>query len=255
MKQKLYASLFAVCIVTALSIALPFSEALRARTVSPTPSMQSTDRARLLDEIASLRNQLKAREQEYLSPTPQERDAFAQFLSQPATGLIRLMPRLDNESQSKLSIRGAGAYYSFTRLTHEYGYGSDIGLENGNFHVGFAGADYGFLATLGDLPLETVSTETSAVQYLISLASPTRMSEARAQQKLASEGTVHDGSVFKNRVGAVVGHSYVLRSVDTDTSDVLVAFRVVRRDDDGSLIILWKMLRQFPAPVLVRDAQ
>lgn len=214
-----------------------------------------TDRARLLAEIQSLRNQLKTREQEYLSPDAEDRSTFAKLLTAPDTGLIRLLPRPQSESQSPLSVRGGGAYYSFTRLTHDYGYGSDISLENGYFSVGFAGADFGFLAALGDVPLESISADTFGVQFLADLRIPVRTSEARVQQRLSGNGVEQDGIVYKRTVAAVPGITYVVRSVDFDSSDVLVGFRVVRKDGDGSLILLWRMLRQYPGPTLIRDEQ
>ena len=219
----------------------------------PSSIAQSTDRARLQAEIESLRNQLKAREQEFLSPTAEDQATFAKFLAAPDTGLIRLLPRPESDAQSKLTIRGGGAYYSFTRLTHEYGYGSDIELQNGYFSVGFAGANYGLLAVLGDAALESVSPDTPAVAFLSSLKTPLRLSEARVQQRQSSNGLEQDGVVYKRMVVAALGNTYVLRSVNYETSDVVVGFRVVRKDSDGSLILFWKMLRQFPVPLLVHD--
>src|SRR5215470_10677586 len=126
---------------------------------APSGAAQSIDRAQLQAKIESLRNELKVCEKEFLSPTAEDRAHFADFLSAPETGLIRLMPRPHSETQAKLTMSGGGAYYSFTKLTHEYGFGSDISLENGSLSVGFAGADYGFLATLGDIPLESVTLD------------------------------------------------------------------------------------------------
>jgi hypothetical protein len=42
--------------------------------------------------------------------------------------------------------------------------------------------------------------------------------------------------------------TYLLRSLNYDESDVLVAFRVVRIDSDGSVTILWKLLQKFETP-------
>jgi hypothetical protein len=50
-----------------------------------------------------------------------------------------------------------------------------------------------------------------------------------------------------------VGATYILRSIDYSESDVLVAFRVVRRDTDGSVIIAWKLLRKYAVPQLARN--
>jgi hypothetical protein len=213
----------------------------------------SSDRAKLLSKLEALRNQVSAAEAEYLAPTKQDRAAHARFLAEPDTGLFRLLPRPRTEALAKVSIRGNGAYYSFTRLTHEYGYGSDILLEQGRFSVGFAGANYGMLGDLGDTPLEAVAVDAPGVRFLADWATPSRIEEARERQRESSAGLVDAGIALARSVPAVAGHAYVLRSVDFGTSDVLVALRVERADDDGSLIVAWKLLKRFPVPELVRD--
>ena len=212
---------------------------------------QTSDRAKAAAEIESLREQIKAREAILLAPSNEDRQAYANFLAQPHTGLIRLLPR--EKWVWKLSTPGDGAYYSFTRLTHEYGNGSDISLEQGNFKVGFAGASFGFLVNLGDTPLENVMIEGEAVKPLAEFQSPTIEKGAREQQRRSSEGFKEGERTHIDRLTAIVNNTYVLRSVNYDTSDVLVAFRVVRKDDDGSMILLWKMLKRYPKPTLERS--
>jgi len=215
---------------------------------------QTTDRARAAAEIESLRAQIKAREAVLLAPSDEDRKTYAEFLSGADTGLIRLLPR--GKWDDKLSMHGGGAYYSFQRLTHEYGYGSDVELEQGNLSVGFAGADFGFMLDLGDVPLENVSEETEAVLYMASFKTPTAEPEARAayRQFGAREGHQAGPWAYKRRLPAVVGHTYALRSVNYRESDLLVAFRVVRKDEDGSLVLLWKLLKKYPKPTLQQTA-
>ena len=43
--------------------------------------------------------------------------------------------------------------------------------------------------------------------------------------------------------------------IDYDKSDVLVALQVVRQDEDGSLVLLWMMLKKFAAPKPERPKQ
>ncbi|HST52580.1 MAG TPA: hypothetical protein VLJ61_11270 [Pyrinomonadaceae bacterium] len=189
-----------------------------------------------------------------LAPSAEDAAQFAYFLSQPDTGLIRLLPRDPNNFNGKLSVRGGGAYYSFAHLVHEYNYGSDIGLEQGNFLTGFAGASYGFISDLGDVPLENLLVEAEPVSSLASFKPPSAEPEARKIQTQLRTGYPVGESVYTRRgVPAVVGHTYLLRSVDYRMSDVLVAFRVVRKDDDGSVVLLWKMLKKFPEPRLEPD--
>jgi len=213
---------------------------------------QTGDRAKAAAEIESLREQIKAREAILLAPSNEDLQTYAGFLSQSHTGLVRLLPR--EKWDTKLSTRGGGAYYSFTRLTHDYGYGSDISLEQGNFKVGFAGADFGFMVNLGDVPLENVSLESEAVRPLAEFQPPVPEKGARAQQRRAAEGFKESDRTYRDRLTEVAERTYVLRSINYETSDVLVAFRVLREDDDGSVVLLWKLLKKYPKPTLERSA-
>jgi hypothetical protein len=223
--------------------------ALMAFTAFPVLA-QTSNRTAVWKEIESLREQIKGRENVLLEPAAEDRTVYAQFLQQPDTGLIRLLPR--EKYDNKLTMRGGGAYYSFSRLTHEYGHGSDISLEQGSLSVGFAGANYGMIAKLGDIRLEDVTLENPIVQQLAQHKPPTAEPEARIEQRRTSEETYKKDAVYKRRVTAIAGNTYVLRSIDYDTSDVLVAFKIVRQDDDDSLILAWKMLKKYPTPRLER---
>ena len=73
------------------------------------------------------------------------------------------------------------------------------------------------------------------------------------QQRRAAEGFKEGERTYAGRLAAVAGNTYALRSVNYDGSDVLVAFRVVRKDFDGSAVILWKLLAKYPKPELQRN--
>jgi hypothetical protein len=216
--------------------------------VLPGRSQPASSRGSLINQFNKLIQQSKDLGDQLLAPAPEDLAAFAAFLSQPQTGLIRLLPRETYEDY--LNIRGGGAYYSFARLTHEYGYGSDIELELGYLSVGFAGADFGFLTNLGDVPIDTVTTSTPAVQYLASFTTPTNEPDARIQQQRAGTGFTVGSYSYIDRMKATQSTSYAVRSVCYRDSDVLVAFRVVRFDADGSAILVWKVLQTFPVPPL-----
>lgn len=211
---------------------------------------QSNDRAVAQKEIESLRAQIKQRENLLLQPAAEDLAAYVEFLQQPGTGLIRLLPREKNDGV--LTLRGGGAYYSFARLTHEYGRGSDVAFEQGHLSVGFAGADYGMMAKLGNIPLEEATPENPVVSNLAQYKPPTSEPEARAEYRKFSEENYKKDSVFKTRMTAIVGNTYALRSINFDNSDVLVAFKILREDEDGSLILTWKMLKKYPTPRLER---
>src|ERR1700757_5070992 len=94
---------------------------------------QAGSRTDLLKDIETKRAELANLEKQFLAPSDEDRATYAEFLTQPETGLIRLLPRevYDKYVNKKagLTVRGGGAYYSFTLKTHEYGNATDIGLE------------------------------------------------------------------------------------------------------------------------------
>ena len=153
----------------------------------------------------------------------------------------------------RLTINGGGSYYSFTRKTHEYGQGSDIQLQRGELSVGFAGVDYGLMAIIGDVPLETIGLELPDVNVLASYKPPSQEPQARLEQRRFNQNVVLDGLRVSRRLPLQTDSTYLLRSFNYGRADVLVAFRVVRVDTDGSAIILWKLLKKFSAPQLARN--
>ena len=116
---------------------------------------QALSRADVKKQIELKRAELQSLEEQFLAPSDTDREAYALLLSQPDTGMIRLLPREKFDSEvykqntKTLSIRGGGAYYSFARLTHEYGYGSDLEFDSGYLSVGFAGFGYGMMLGYG----------------------------------------------------------------------------------------------------------
>ena len=218
--------------------------------VSLPSSTFAQDRGKLEKEIEALRKQLREKEELFLSVSEEDRARFAEFLKQPDTGIIRLLPR--EKYQDKTMIRGGGAYYSFTRLTHEYGYGSDIELQQGRFSVGFAGADFGFICDIGSAPIEQVTLDHPAVHFPLTFAAPTTEPEARQHQRLSSTGFNAAGFYYDNDVVVFESRTYILRSINYGASDVLIVFRAIREDSDGSMVLLWKRLKKFSTPRLER---
>jgi hypothetical protein len=207
---------------------------------------QELTREQKLQKIDELYNQIKTLENDVIAPSAKDlekarKDGFSVF---------RLMPR--EIYDGKLIIRGGGAYYSFAQKISEYGRGSDIQLSRDNLSVGFAGADYGFIYDLGEIPLASVSEETRGAAFLLNYKPPTNEPEIRVEQRKA-HGFEADGILYKNSVPNIIGHTYLLRSISFGDSDVIVAFKVERKDTDGSLIIYWKLIENFPTPKIERN--
>jgi hypothetical protein len=238
-----------------LSIATGFAVALMLSALPVGAQTQSRDD--LLRQIQAKRAELNTLEATFLSPSEEDRNSYAEFLRTPGTGLIRLLPREtydDNAKKGRQTIvtRGGGAYYSFTRLTHEYGYGSDIELAQDTLSTGFAGADYGLLTNLGDVPLESVSLETPAAAIFAAYNPPTDEPKVRLEAQRFGTGADLQGITVSRHLPLKLNSTYLLRSICIDETDVIVAFRVVRIDSDRSAILLWKELKKNPKPTMAR---
>jgi hypothetical protein len=221
---------------------------------------QSQTREDMLRELTAKRAELQQLEQQFLAPSSEDLQAHAAFLSQPDTGLIRLLPRelYDSETYKKnkktITMRGGGAYYSFSRRTHEYGFGSDIQLSSDHLSVGFAGADYGMLVNLGEVGLDEITLEHPRGGFISSYNPSSQEPKARLEaRQFAGKGITVDDVEYRNRVPVKVNNTYLLRSIGYRVSDVLVAFKVVRQDTDGSVILAWKLLKKYPVPTLARS--
>ena len=219
---------------------------------------QTQSRSEVLKELETKRAELVALEKSFLEPAEEDRSLYSEFLRQPDTGLIRLLPRDKYDSESyknnnkTITMRGGGAYYSFFRKTHEYGYGSDIELDHDQLSTGFAGADYGMLTDLGDIPLESVGTELPAVTLFAAYKTPTEEPLARSEYRRLQQGAELEGLPVRSRLQLKLNSTYLLRSINYRSSDVLVAFKVVRIDSDGSAVLLWKLLKKYETPNLKR---
>ncbi|HKR12319.1 MAG TPA: hypothetical protein VJT15_09685 [Pyrinomonadaceae bacterium] len=211
---------------------------------------QTQSREDVLKELKAKRAELAALEQKLLDISDADREANAAFIGGSDSGVIRLLPR-EKYDQKVMTMTGGGAYYSFVRSTHEYGYGSDISLDQGMLSVGFAGADYGMLFNLGDTPLDEVSGH-RATRALFEYTPPAKEVDVRRHQRDVYYGIELSGLNFKNRASAKVANTYLLRSISFERSDVAVALRVTRQDTDGSVILAFKVLKRFPTPELDR---
>jgi hypothetical protein len=193
-----------------------------------------------------------------LAPTENDRKVFSTFLRDRHTGLIRLIPREAryNEAPKRLSIiLSGGCYYSFAHRTHGYGYGSDIEFAEDSLRTGLAGADYGMMTNLGAVTLEEIEVTDPRIAFIASYKPVRKDNDARVEQSRFKAGVRADNLIYKNSLPLSLNSTYLLRSISyrfSDSSDVLVAFRVMRKDDDGSIIIVWKLLKKYRNPHLSR---
>jgi hypothetical protein len=200
-----------------------------------------------------------------LAPSPEIQEQFAEFLELPNTGLIRMYPpgrrRVISVPDLATGRRpGFGRYaslYSFTKAKHGnglHGYvdprlgWAELLLINGRFITGFNGEALGVLVALGDVPLETITPDTDGVTGLTNITPPADYFEAVSLSRRNRAGFALDKFRYGSSLPVAENTTYVLRSTNNKRADILVGFRVLRVEENGSLTLLWRKLKVYPKP-------
>ena len=208
-------------------------------------------------------------EKELLAPAVEDQERFAEFLRLPDTGVIRLFPpgrrRVISITDLATGRRpGFGAYaslYSFTKEKHGNGLNgyvdprlgwAELRLWNGRFVTGVTGESLGVLVALGDVSLETVTPETFGVTGLADIVPPADYFEAASLSRRNRAGFALEKFRYGSSLAVAENTTYVLRSTSNKRADLLVAFRVIRMDENGSVTLVWRKLKVYPKPAWKR---
>lgn len=200
------------------------------------------------------------------------------FLKEKNTGLIKLLPDAGCDKDSKVVVvteqclkydfPGAGSAYSFRTADYRIRQLSDMILDKDIFYSDSVWT-LGIFATVGDVPLEQLDLNSPALKYLNEFQPATEQEKAVAIQQELTKGIKANGFVYSYAVNAKENTTYLLRSVAYNgkfyremkgviydelsfdkRKDVIVGFRVIRKDADGAVTILWKELSRKDAPKL-----
>jgi hypothetical protein len=226
--------------------------------------------------VAPLYRKPNKKELQIVSPSETDLQKYADFLEQPKTGIFRLVPdqgcpqdtRIVDASEDclKYKLPGSGSAFSFRRKSYQYWRLSDLIYSGGKFlSVGLF--QQGIISELGDVELEKVSIETAGLKFINNYVPLVKLNEVKNDWLKFKKGVTADNFKYSNNVQATVNSTYVFRTVayrgnyyrslrgitynefDFDErKDVTVAFRVIKREEDGSLIILWKELSRKDSP-------
>ena len=205
-------------------------------------------------------------EKRLLTPSLVDQERFASFLRSPDTGLVRLYPW--TRWRRVISIDDLGdmrspefsyhaSVFSFTKNRHgsalngfvdpRLGWG-ELKLGDGRFFTGFTGEALGVLVSLGNTSLESVTPETDGVTGLTNITPPADYLEATALSRRNRAGFELDKFCYGSSLPVSVNTTYVLRSTSNKRADLLVGFRVLEVEADGSVTLLWRKLRSYPKP-------
>jgi hypothetical protein len=206
-------------------------------------------------------------------------EKYRTFLSKENTGIFRLIPDFGcNENRNivvvkeectKYSMPGSGSAFSFRKNGYRLWRLADLIYRE---NVLFSGSRYtqGILGALGDVDLEGLSLSSAGVKQLREFVPPSEYKVIEQQYKKIERGIIVGNVFFSNKMKVKEDSTYILRSIayrgKSYTSvgtrvtydefefdkrfDILIGFRVVKKDQDGSLLILWKELERKESPKL-----
>ncbi len=222
-----------------------------------------------------------------IAPNRDDAVKYGNFLRGKNTGLFRLFPDYGCES-GKNVIRVDGDCADLVPGSWNYtfrlkGYPTadflDLRLKDGDL-ISDGFLSQAILTRLGDVPLESVSVASDGVKFLFAFKPLTVFADAKRQYKEIAAGIENGNFKYAKSVKAEVNQTYVLRAVafraQSDLiyrlsrrdacaedskfahlnyidkrADIIVAFRVVRREEKGDLTILWKRLDERGAPKII----
>lgn len=211
-----------------------------------------------------------------LQPRAEDLARYTNFLARENAGIFRLLPDLGCQD-SALVLRAdetclnaipESSFYSFREDEHTSETLADVRIKNNNF-VTDGLLSQGILVNLGDVELEKTDINSKGFRFL-NAYKPSELSPEAAKQSFEIlRGINFDGYHYKKILPAVENNTYALRVVAYRGSlyrsyrgylfdllagdkriDITVAFRVVRKEPDGSLTLLWKELSRKDSPKL-----
>jgi hypothetical protein len=198
----------------------------------------------------------------------------------PSSAYIRQPNTIENRLQA--SVKERYPFPSIAKSQTGFNHSLALVMEENNFQLVQSGLDYGFIVDVGDIPLAQLD------QQLVTIAAPTRefllnyqpprqlaaLQEDRRRFITGKNQNWQQTQVFLAHAPAEINRTYIVRSLQFQlppalsdrvpisrshsrsrqqfsqipSSDILIAFRAVRRRNDGSYTILWRTLNQFSAP-------
>jgi len=219
--------------------------------------------------------------------SPEENQLYKRFLSLPNRGITRILPpefyQQDNkEIRSRLSASRLERFpYPPLAESGVFIPRLEISIDHGKFQIVQRELNYGFITDLGDIPLKKLDAKLTNISnqtrnFFLKYQPPDRLEALQIERRLFITGKIEELSGIKlfAQAPAILNHTYLVRTLQfqlpeivlnneqiskrqrrnlelllaTPSSDLLIAFRPVSRNPDGSYTVLWRILNHFPDP-------
>ena len=222
------------------------------------------------------------------TPLREDVEKYRTFLKSKNTGIFRMLPNFDCESERLIKVDGKCANFVPGTWSYSFRQGD---FSNRDFHdVGVIGdvfvsrslLNQGILVSLGDLAIQDTVVSSPGMSFLAEFSPAIDREGARRQLAEIGGGIEQDGYLYANQAKLVSSRTYGIRVVayrmnDRWSSrlwpknenqitkdelkfrglefdkriDALFVFRVIRIDENGGITIVWKRLEKTKSPKLV----
>ena len=252
------------------------------RTAMRQAEQQARDSAKVTEAMPGISAADLKRIEKLLRPNPEDLELYREFLSLDRTGIFKLFPhsvcdeaRIVRVSEECTNTVPGGSRYSFRAgsKTPDIHYVSDRLFVKGFFAMHL-------IANIGDVSMGSLAPGDKYVKALMDFVPSTNYDEARAQVDDIENGLMLDGTDYTDNAEIRINSTYLLRIVaykngnnlqrrlakapmtvddpirgfetlSTDNRlDMIVAFRVIRRDEHNNLTILWREISRRKPPVI-----
>lgn len=244
----------------------------RLRNISNSPVVANPIRTNreVLNPQAAIKEQEKL-----LRPNIEDSAKYSTFLKTQHTGLIKLSSDFDCFEKNVIRISGLcekiipiGSLYSFRKASHASGISNDLRLNNNQFSsIGIL--SNGIIVSLGDVSIENISLSSDGVKFLTDFLPAKENKEILAVSKYLANGLKNGNYYYSNSVNAAENTTYAIRVIayrgkiqwrtpnlsrsinilsGDKRVDLIVVFRIVRKDEDGTITLLWKELQRKDSP-------
>ncbi|MDJ0737354.1 MAG: hypothetical protein QNJ47_25370 [Nostocaceae cyanobacterium] len=198
----------------------------------------------------------------------------------PHWAYYRPLNKVENRLQKSVSER-----YPFPTLGESVGsFTPSLALQivDNKFQILPSGIDYSFMVNVGDIPIEKLDSSLKAVsgetrQFFLNYQPPKQLEALQVERRRLITGKNQNWNytqVLFDSAKAKLNHTYLVRTLqfqlpeiimnnryisrgerlyldkllEMQSSDTILAFRPVRRRDDGTYTVIWRILKQLPNP-------
>lgn len=201
------------------------------------------------------------------SPDSEDLAKYSEILKQKKTGIFKLL-NTDNCGDTNIFDANKGdcffrlpvfSRYSFRHKDFIYSNLtlSDINYQKQQLLVGLDELNIGIIGAIGDVSLESLNKNTLEVSQLQKISLPKKRDQIEIKRKEINQGIYINGKKFADYFTIQSNQTYLLRTytyrTNTDgtqrdassgnnEADIIIAFRVIRKDANNDLTIVWKQL-------------